>query len=79
MPLQDSHQIVSVDDHLVEHPRVWQDRLPQKFREGGPRIIEQNGQHLWSYEGQIFPTIGLNAVAGKPGRSGGWIRSATRT
>ena len=28
MPLQDHHQIVSVDDHLVEHPRVFTDRLP---------------------------------------------------
>jgi predicted TIM-barrel fold metal-dependent hydrolase len=66
MPLQDHHQIVSVDDHLVEHPRVWQDRLPAKWREAGPRIVEVDGKHLWSYDGQIFPTIGLNAVAGKP-------------
>ncbi len=66
MPLQDDHQIVSVDDHLIEHPRVWQDRLPEKFKDAGPRIVEMNGMHLWSYDGQIFPTIGLNAVAGKP-------------
>lgn len=66
MPLQDNHQIVSVDDHLVEHPRVWQDRLPAKYREAGPRIIERDGKHLWSYEGVIYPTIGLNAVAGRP-------------
>jgi predicted TIM-barrel fold metal-dependent hydrolase len=66
MPLQDYMQIVSVDDHLVEHPRVWQDRLPQKFKESGPRIIERDGNHQWIYDGQIFPTIGLNAVAGKP-------------
>ena len=31
MPLLDEHQIVSVDDHLVEHPRVWQDRLPASY------------------------------------------------
>ncbi|MDG4669108.1 amidohydrolase family protein [Mycobacterium sp. 236(2023)] len=66
MPLQDEHQIVSVDDHLVEHPRVWQDRLPAKYRESGPRIIERDGNHLWSYEDVVYPTIGLNAVAGKP-------------
>jgi predicted TIM-barrel fold metal-dependent hydrolase len=66
MPLQDHHQIVSVDDHLVEHPRVWQDRLPAKYKEAGPRIVEMNGAHMWSYDGTIFPTIGLNAVAGKP-------------
>lgn len=66
MPLQDTHQIVSVDDHLIEHPRVWQDRLPQKYREAGPKIVEINGQHLWSYDNTLYPTIGLNAVAGKP-------------
>ncbi|CAA0137613.1 Uncharacterised protein [Mycolicibacterium vanbaalenii] len=66
MPLRDEHQIVSVDDHLIEHPRVWQDRLPQKYREAGPRIVEIDDKHLWSFDGEIFPTIGLNAVAGRP-------------
>ncbi|HTK65574.1 MAG TPA: amidohydrolase family protein, partial [Pseudonocardia sp.] len=66
MPLQDHHQIVSVDDHLIEHPRVWQDRLPERFKEDGPRIREIDGKHLWHYDGTVAPTIGLNAVAGKP-------------
>lgn len=66
MPLRDEHQIISVDDHLIEHPRVWQDRLPRKFREAGPRIVEVDDKHLWTFEGELFPTIGLNAVAGKP-------------
>ncbi|MBM7369228.1 putative TIM-barrel fold metal-dependent hydrolase [Gordonia hydrophobica] len=57
---------MSVDDHLVEHPRVWQDRLPERFKEAGPRIIEVDNKHLWTYDDQVFPTIGLNAVAGKP-------------
>jgi predicted TIM-barrel fold metal-dependent hydrolase len=65
VPLQDHHQIVSVDDHLIEHPRVFQDRLPDKFKEAGPKILEQDGKHVWSYAGTIYPTIGLNAVAGK--------------
>ena len=31
-----------------------------------PKIIEDEvGHHLWRYEGQVFPQIGLNAVAGK--------------
>ncbi len=61
MPLRDSHQIVSVDDHLVEHPRVWLDRLPSKFDGRTPRIEEQGGKHVWVYDGVVFPTIGLNA------------------
>jgi predicted TIM-barrel fold metal-dependent hydrolase len=66
MPLRDHHQIVSVDDHLIEHPRVWQDRLPEKYKERGPRIVEVGDKHIWHYDGNTFPTIGLNAVAGKP-------------
>src|SRR6266516_5243305 len=65
MPLQDEHQIVSVDDHLVEHPRVWQDRVPERMKEAAPKILEIDGKHQWSYDGAIYPTIGLNAVAGK--------------
>jgi predicted TIM-barrel fold metal-dependent hydrolase len=66
MPLQDYMNIISVDDHLIEHPRVWQDRLPEKYKEAGPTIIEDDqGHHVWRFEGAIFPQIGLNAVAGK--------------
>jgi predicted TIM-barrel fold metal-dependent hydrolase len=31
--------IVSVDDHVVEPAMVWQDRLPAKYRDVGPRIV----------------------------------------
>ena len=30
--------IISVDDHVVEPPHVWQDRLPARMRDQGPRI-----------------------------------------
>lgn len=67
MPLQDWMKIISVDDHVIEHPRVWQDRLPEALRTEGPQIIETaEGHHVWQYEGQLYPQIGLNAVAGKP-------------
>ncbi len=33
--------IVSVDDHVVEPPGVWQDRLPAKYREIGPRVVTE--------------------------------------
>jgi predicted TIM-barrel fold metal-dependent hydrolase len=66
MPLQDHMQIISVDDHLIEHPRVFADRLPAKHLAEGPRIVEdEQGRHIWHFEGKAFPYIGLNAVAGK--------------
>ena len=35
--------IVSLDDHVVEPPGVWEDRLPAKYREIGPRIVHAPG------------------------------------
>ena len=31
-------KIISVDDHVVEPPLVWQSWLPPKYREQGPRV-----------------------------------------
>lgn len=79
MPLPDDAKILSVDDHVIEHRDVWQDRLPAKFKEVGPKVVEFTGTTLdplgnevegtmetWEAEGNRAPTIGLNAVAGKP-------------
>ncbi|MFI5041091.1 MAG: amidohydrolase family protein [Acidimicrobiales bacterium] len=64
--LADDVQVISVDDHVIEHARVWTDRLPARFLEAGPRIVELDGDaQAWSFEGRVMPTIGLNAVAGK--------------
>lgn len=64
--LRDDVQVVSVDDHVIEHPTVWSDRLPARFQEAGPKIVElDGGMQAWQFEGRIMPTIGLNAVAGK--------------
>jgi len=72
MPLQDYMQILSVDDHLIEPPRVFMDRLPRQHLEMGPRIIEdEKGHHVWTFEGRRYPQIGLNAVAGKDAKDYG--------
>jgi predicted TIM-barrel fold metal-dependent hydrolase len=66
MPLPDDVQVVSVDDHVIEHPNVWQDRLPAALKDRGPRIERDDAGHdIWIYDGVPHPSIGLNAVAGK--------------
>ncbi|HEY2429138.1 MAG TPA: amidohydrolase, partial [Acidimicrobiales bacterium] len=37
--MRDLPKIVSADDHVVEPAHVWQDRLPAKYRDVGPRIV----------------------------------------
>jgi hypothetical protein len=33
--------IVSVDDHVLEAPDIWTERLPRKWRMTGPRIVRE--------------------------------------
>src|SRR5690349_12518278 len=34
----DFPKIISVDDHVIEPAHVWQDRLPAKYKDIGPRV-----------------------------------------
>ncbi len=59
--------MVSVDDHLVEPPDVFEGRLPARYRDLGPRVVRQaDGSDVWLFNGSKIPNIGLNAVAGRP-------------
>jgi predicted TIM-barrel fold metal-dependent hydrolase len=59
--------LVSVDDHLVEPPDMFQGRLERRFEENAPRIERlTDGSDVWKFNGTIIPNIGLNAVAGRP-------------
>jgi predicted TIM-barrel fold metal-dependent hydrolase len=57
--------VISVDDHLIEPARLWQERLPAQWRERGPRIVRDGPSEYWVYEDRQIVTTGLNAVAGK--------------
>jgi predicted TIM-barrel fold metal-dependent hydrolase len=58
-------QLFSADDHIIEPPGVWRDRVPARLRDAAPRVIEEDGREFWVYEGQRGETMGLNAVVGK--------------
>jgi len=60
------YQLFSADDHIIEHASVWQERVPAKFREAAPRVIEEEGREFWLYEDTRGETMGLNAVVGRP-------------
>ena len=65
MPGSDLNWMISVDDHILEPPNVWQDRVPQKFKDGAPRFVRDDQGEAWLYAGKRLPTPGLSAVAGK--------------
>jgi predicted TIM-barrel fold metal-dependent hydrolase len=59
--------MVSVDDHLVEPPGLFEQTIPARFKDRAPRVVRQaDGSDVWQFEGSIIPNIGLNAVAGRP-------------
>lgn len=59
--------IISVDDHLIEPPDLFDGRLPAALAGGAPRIVEDaDGTQCWIFEGRRYPNVGLNAVVGRP-------------
>lgn len=59
--------IISVDDHLVEPPTMFEGRLPAAYADRAPRVIERpDGREMWLFEGVEIPNFGLNAVSGRP-------------
>ena len=59
--------LVSVDDHVVEPPHLFDGRLAARFQAGAPRLVRKDdGTDVWTYDGREIPNIGLNAVAGRP-------------
>jgi predicted TIM-barrel fold metal-dependent hydrolase len=59
--------LVSVDDHVVEPPDLFEGRLTGEYAERAPKLVRKDsGIDVWSFEGAELPNIGLNAVAGRP-------------
>ena len=65
-PREVKYTLISVDDHVVEPPHTFEGRLPTKFADVAPRIVEtEAGHQVWSFDGQTFTQVGMNAVAGR--------------
>jgi predicted TIM-barrel fold metal-dependent hydrolase len=59
--------MVSVDDHVVEPPHLFEGRLPARYADLAPRFVTRaDGTSAWLYEGQEMTNVALNAVSGRP-------------
>ena len=64
------YTVISVDDHLVEPPWMFDGRLPAGLQGGAPKLVEnENGHQVWEFDGRRFSQVGLNAVAGRKSQS----------
>ena len=60
------YTIISVDDHLVEPPDMFEGRLPTSLQDRAPKVVtNERGHEVWEFEGQLFTQVGMNAVAGR--------------
>jgi predicted TIM-barrel fold metal-dependent hydrolase len=60
------YTVISVDDHLVEPPDMFEGRLPARFAALAPRVVESSrGHQLWEFDGSRYSQVGMNAVAGR--------------
>ena len=48
---------MSADDHLIEPPDLWTNRLPAAYHDQGPHIVEVDGREYWEYEGVRTPNM----------------------
>jgi predicted TIM-barrel fold metal-dependent hydrolase len=65
-PREVRYTVISVDDHLVEPPDMFEGRLPARFVDLAPKVVEnRRGHQLWDFDGQRYSQVGMNAVAGR--------------
>jgi predicted TIM-barrel fold metal-dependent hydrolase len=65
-PAVDDLILVSVDDHVVEPPGLFDRHVPERWRDRAPRVERRDGFDVWTFDGRDVPNIALNAVAGLP-------------
>src|SRR5260221_10265924 len=66
-PRERRFSVISVDDHLIEPPDLFEGRMPTALVDAAPSLVEfDDGRQAWAYEDNLFPNIGLNAVIGRP-------------
>jgi predicted TIM-barrel fold metal-dependent hydrolase len=60
------YTIISVDDHVIEPPWVFEGRVPRHLADEVPRVLERpDGEQTWWFDGIEYPQIGLSAIAGR--------------
>ena len=59
--------MVSIDDHVIEPPDVFENHMPEKYKADGPKFVRlENGLDQWVFQGEVMGTTGLGAVASWP-------------
>jgi predicted TIM-barrel fold metal-dependent hydrolase len=69
--------ILSIDDHSVETPDLFEHHLPDVYKDRAPRLVRNaEGKEHWEFEGREFGIFGLNATVSWPKEEWGMNPSA---
>ncbi len=58
--------LVSVDDHVIEPPNMFEGFIPSKYADRAPRVVSDEISDKWVFGEGEARNSGLNAVAGRP-------------
>ena len=59
--------VISTDDHICEPPTLFDNQLSGELLASAPKFkSDKQGKNFWQYQGYIRPSVGLNAVVGRP-------------
>ena len=62
---------ISVDDHLVEPASLWTSRLPKRYKDVGPNLVDGEQGETWVLEGNQHFILNNELVAGRPSEEWG--------
>ncbi|WP_395155332.1 hypothetical protein [Ilumatobacter sp.] len=64
-PQEMRYTVISVDDHLVEPPDMFEGRLANQFPKNAPRVVDQDdGLQAWVFDVVVYEQVGLDAQLG---------------
>ena len=62
--------LVSIDDHMIEPPDMYENHVPKKWLDDAPKVVHEDGIDRWVFQGEKTSTsFGMSATVGWP--SGG--------
>src|SRR5688500_4969583 len=69
--------MVSIDDHMVEPPGMYDRHVPTKWRNQVPKIVREQGVDIWEFQGEKTSTpFGMAATVGWPRDEWGFTPAA---
>jgi len=59
--------LVSIDDHMIEPPNMYENHVPKKWLAEAPKVVHEDGIDQWEFQGEKTSTsFGMSATVGWP-------------